>query len=84
VQVPPGQSLANRPVGNSTGQPGNGSLGLEETRAQAASLSLEMCIVVDIGIMASYSGAGKPTLSTRRKAAAPLPLGRGGGDTTGV
>jgi len=47
VKVPPGQSLASKPVAKSTCKPGNGSMELDGARIQAASQSPEMGILVD-------------------------------------
>lgn len=79
TSVPPGQSLANRPVGNPstvlragpTCKPGNGSTELGETRVQAAGLSPEICIVVVRITLSAEAGRGKPTLCTQRKATVP-------------
>jgi hypothetical protein len=48
VKVPPGQSLASRPVEKSTCKPGNGSTELDGTRMQATLLSPEKGIVVEV------------------------------------
>jgi len=48
VKVPSGQSLASRPVEKSTCKPGNGSTELDGTRMQAARLSPEKGIVVEV------------------------------------
>src|SRR5262245_20506616 len=69
VQVPPDESLASRSVANSTCQPSNGSTKLEGARRQAAGLSPEMGIVVDIRISLPEVRRGKPTVWTHRKAA---------------
>ena len=58
-QVPPGQSLASRPVGNPTCKPGNGSTELGGTRKQAALLSPEIGIVVDRRINSRGRKRGK-------------------------
>src|SRR5262249_49850976 len=68
VQVPPDQSLASRSGANSTCQPSNGRTKLEGARRQAASLSPEICRVVDSRIAAAVSRR-KPTVCKRRKAA---------------
>jgi hypothetical protein len=59
-QIPSGKSLASRPVVNSTGKPGNGSLMLEGTRVQAVLLTPEICLVVVVRIT-SMKREGKPT-----------------------
>ena len=56
LQVPPSQSLASRLVVNPTCKTGNGSTKLGESRIQAALLSLEIGIVVDIGISPRTTG----------------------------
>ena len=48
VKVPPGQSLASRPVEKSTCPPGNGSTELDGTRMPAALLNPEKGIVVEV------------------------------------
>ena len=84
LSVPSAQSLASRAVENLTCKPGNGSTGLRETRAQAASLSLEMCIIVVNRITSQSKQRGKadgvqwPEGSSPRRDKASVQ------DTTGV
>ena len=66
--IPPDQRLASRSVGNSTCHPSNGRTKLEGTSRQAASLSPEICKVVDRRIAAAVSRS-KPTVCSDRKAA---------------
>ena len=75
AQVPPDQSLASRSGVNATCTPSNGRTKLDGARMQAASLSPEMGIVVDIRITLKTVQRGTPTVSSGRKAAV---LGAGG------
>ena len=59
VRIPPVQSLANRTVANSAGQPGNGSPKPGGARVQAAELSPEMSIVVDTRITTDRKGSSQ-------------------------
>jgi hypothetical protein len=59
VKVPPGQRLATRPVANPAGKPGNGSPEPGGASVQAAELSPEMSIVVDIRITTDRKGSSQ-------------------------
>ena len=67
-QIPPDQRLASRSGGNSTCHPSNGCTKLEGTSRQAASLSPEICRVVDRRIAAAVLRS-TPTVCMHRKAA---------------
>lgn len=68
AQVPSDQSRAGRSVVNSAGKPSNGGPEPEESRVQAALMSLEIGFIVVNRITFLNMREGKPTLSLKWKA----------------
>ena len=83
VKVPPGQRLATRPVATPAGNPGNRRPKPGGARVQAASLSPEMCIVVDTGITARL-GSGNADAVSGAEGSSPGRVKASIQDSTGV